>query len=1178
MECANCGFTNQAGMAFCTECGTPLAGRCPRCDFENPPRAKFCGACGQALSAAPSAAVRQEAAPRTAEPTPAAPIADAASPASDYASLIRPTDHPASGEIPPGEGPAQVAADRRQVTVVFCDLVGSTQLSERLDPEEWRDVLSAYHERCTRIILHYAGHIAQYLGDGVLAFFGYPVAHEDDASRALHAGLDIIQEVQQLAARLEHPLEVRIGAHTGLVVAGEVGRDPMNIAGTVPHVAARLQAAAAPGTLLVSADTHQLVRGLFVAEDLGARRLRGVSEPVETYRIVADTGARSPFEVALQTGLTPLTGREKEFGILWERWEQAQEGHGQVVLVSGEPGIGKSRLIQALAERVAAGSGATMIEYRCSPYYQSSAFYPLIDFLQRILNFKTDETPERKLEKLARGLAKQHFALDAVLPIFASLLSLPHPDGYPRLRGTPQQQKQTMHETLVTWFLQEAAKQPVHCVVEDLHWGDPSSLEFLSLLIEHTPRARLLLLLTHRPDFNAPWPLRSHMTQVMLNRLPRKHVAVMVQNVTKGRSLPAALVEQIAVKTDGVPLFVEELTKMVLESDGLHAADGRESDARAESGGPLAGLAIPTTLQDSLMARLDRLAPVRHIAQLAATLGREFSYELIEAVSPVPEAELRKGLAELVRAELLFQHGVLPNAHYTFKHALIRDAAYQSLLKSRRREYHEQIARTLAERFSDIRDIHPELLAHHFTQAELTEDALTYWHLAGRRAIGRSAGEEAIRHLQAGVALLDRLPDTPQRNRHELAFQTALGAPLMVARGYAAPEVEHAYRRALALCERVGGPTERFRVLRGYWAHVSVRGDLPRAERFGHQLLELADNADDPGFHAEARFAAGCTAFWQGAFTAARDHLERGAAKLGDVDAAAAYAFGQHPAVAYVSYRAWTTFVLGYFDQARVDPGPVKRARELGHPFTLASALFFEAVLAQLRDEADAAREHAGAVMHLAREQRFPYWLAMGTVLDGWAQAAQGETGEGMAQIRDGLQQFRACGAELASTYFLGLLADTSLRAAQQERESPEGWIDAGLGSVADALAAGERTGERVYTAELYRLQGEMLSRQTGNGDGRLPAETHDRAAACFRQAIAVAREQEAKYFELRAAMSFFRLCRTSATSEREAARRALAHVTAWFREGRDSGLLRAARDLLEPDDQRDQPVSIGQI
>ena len=1174
MACVSCGFTNQAGMAFCTECGAPLAGRCPRCDFENPPRAKFCGACGQALGAAPSAGVQQETASRTAAPTSAEPPADPAPPVSDYAALIRPADQPPPKETSTGEGPAQVAADRRQVTVMFCDLVGSTQLSERLDPEEWRDVLSAYHERCTRIIHHYAGHIAQYLGDGVLAFFGYPVAHEDDAPRALHAGLDVIQEVQQLAARLEHPLEVRIGAHTGLVVAGEVGRDPMNIAGTVPHVAARLQAAAAPGTLLVSADTHQLVRGLFVAEDLGARRLRGVSEPVGTYRIVADSGARSPFEAALQTGLTPLTGREKEFGILWERWEQVLEGHGQVVLVSGEPGIGKSRLIQALAERVAAAGGATMIEYRCSPYYQSSAFYPLIDFLQRILNFKTGETPERKLEKLARGLARQHFALDAVLPIFASLLSLPHPDGYPRLRGTPQQQKQTMHETLVTWFLQEAAKQPVHCVVEDLHWGDPSSLEFLSLLIEHTPRARLLLLLTHRPDFSAPWPLRSHMTQVMLNRLPRKHVAVMVQNVTRGRSLPAALVEQIAVKTDGVPLFVEELTKMVLESDDLRAGDSPAEHGPAEP----AGLAIPTTLQDSLMARLDRLAPVRHIAQLAATLGREFSYELIEAVSPVPEAELRKGLAELVRAELLFQHGVLPNARYTFKHALIRDAAYQSLLKSRRREYHEQIARTLAERFSDIRDIHPELLAHHFTQAELTEEALTYWHLAGRRAIGRSAGEEAIRHLQAGVALLDRLPDTPQRNRHELAFQTALGAPLMVARGYAAPEVEHAYRRALALCERVGGPVERFRVLRGYWAHVSVRGDLPRAERFGRQLLDLADGADDPGFHVEARFAAGCTAFWQGGFTAARDHLERGAAMLADVDAATAYAFGQHPEVAYLSYRAWTAFVLGSFDQARSERGPVGRARDLGHPFSLAHALFFEAVLAQLRDEADAVREHAGAVMRLAREQRFPYWLSMGTVLDGWAQAAQGETGEGMAQIRDGLRQFRACGAELASTYFLGLLADATLRAARRDGAVPEGWIDAGLGSVADALAAGERTGERVYTAELYRLQGELLRRQAGNGDGRLPAETHDRAATCFRQAIATAREQEAKYFEVRAAMSLFRLCRTSATSEREAARRALAHAAAGFREGGDSGLLRAARALLEHADPPDESVPAARI
>lgn len=756
MQCTSCGFTNQAGMKFCTECGTRLANRCGHCNFENPLPAKFCGECGQALTQ--QAAASPQVTDRT---------------ASDR--TVSRTGETGLQPAPTERQP--VAADRRQVTVMFCDLVGSTPLSEQLDPEEWRDVLGAYHTACTQVINRFGGHIAKYLGDGLLVFFGYPIAHEDDAPRSLHAGVGILQEVQQLGTRLGQPLQVRIGIHTGLVVAGEVGNDALDIVGTTPHIAARLQTLAQPGSLVASADTCQLAPGLFTTVSLGPQTLRGVSVPITVYRIVGENETRHPLEGAVQTGLTPLTGREQEAGLLLERWEQVQERHGQVILLSGEAGIGKSRLIQALAERAAQTSAATLIEYRCSPYYQSSALYPLIDFLQRILNFKLDEPPHQKLDKLARALDRQGFAREAVLPLFASLLSLPHPADCPPLAGSPQQQKQKIQETLVTWLLQEAERQPLHCVVEDLHWADPSSLEFLGLLIEHVPRARILLLLTYRPEFRPPWALRSRLSQMMLSRLPRKHIESMITNVSKGKSLPAEVVEQIASKTDGVPLFVEELTKMVVESDFL-----QEESERYTLIGPLPNLAIPTTLQDSLMARLDRLAPVREIAQLGATLGREFSYELIKVVCTLPEADLQQALAVLVEAEILYQRGILPRAEYSFKHALIQDAAYQSLLKSKRQHYHEQIAQTLAAYVSVSGDIHPELLAHHYTQAGLKEEALSYWYQAGERAVGQSANEEAVRHLQTGLALLDSLPSSPQRQRHESAFQSALRRSLMAVR------------------------------------------------------------------------------------------------------------------------------------------------------------------------------------------------------------------------------------------------------------------------------------------------------------------------------------------------------------------------------------------------------------
>ena len=1148
MQCASCGFANQAGMKFCTECGTRLANLCARCNFENPRSAKFCGECGQALI---SQAVSSP------------PVTDRAAPDQG----ISGTGETGLQSAPPERRP--VAADRRQVTVMFCDLVGSTLLSEQLDPEEWRDVLGAYQAACRQIIERFDGYIAKYLGDGLLVFFGYPTAHEDDAPRSLHTGLGILQAVQHLGARLGQPLQIRIGIHTGLVVAGEVGNDALDIVGTTPHIAARLQALAQPGTLVASAETCQLASGLFTTASLGPQTLRGVSESISVYRVVGEREARHPLESAVLPGLTPLTGREKEAGLLRERWEQVQERHGQVILLSGEAGIGKSRLIQALAERAAQTSAATLIEYRCSPYYQSSALYPLIDFLQRILNFKMDEPPPQKLDKLARALDRQGFSREAVLPLFAAMLSLPHPTDYPPLVGTPQQQKQQIQETLVTWLLQEAERQPLHCVVEDLHWADPSSLEFLGLLIEHIPRARILLLLTYRPDFRPPWALRSHMTQMMLSRLPRKHIEVMITNVSRGKTLPAEVVEQIASKTDGVPLFVEELTKMVLESDFL-----KEEAERYILIGPLPNLAIPTTLHDSLMARLDRLAPVREIAQLGATLGREFSYELIKVVCPVPEADLHQALAVLVEAEILYQRGILPNAAYTFKHALIQDAAYQSLLKSKRQHYHEQIARTLAAYVSVSGDIHPELLAHHYTQAGLKEEALSYWYQAGERAVRQSANEEAIGHLQTGLALLDTLPLSPQHQRHELAFQTALGRSLMAARGSAASVVEQAYSRAQTLCEQFGDREQLFTILRGVWDHHLVRGALQRARELGEQLVVLTAGTTDALVQAEARFALGGTFFWLGELEASRVHIGQGLPHTRHLDDAAAYMFGQHPEVGCLGYEILSLLILGYPEQAQQqwNRSLVDSAQERGHPLTLAYAHFFEAVFAQLRQEVSNVRTHAQAVIQLAHEQGSSYWLSMGTVLEGWARAVQGEATEGMTQIQHGLQEFRKTGAALVLPYFLGLFADTYAQKSQGEGlRAP--LIEAGLASLAEALAWSERTGERIYAAELYRLKGTLLSQQARAVDSTssLPSDSCGRIADCFQHALSIARRQQAKLFELRAAISlnrFWQECEgepASMQQKRQAARRDLQQVSDWFTEGLDTDLLRQARMLLEP-------------
>jgi class 3 adenylate cyclase len=780
---------------------------------------------------------------------------------------------------PPPKAAHTPEAERRQLTVLFCDLVDSTILASQLDPEDWRAVVRAYQATCAKVIARFEGHIAQYLGDGLLVYFGYPQAHEDDAQRAVRAGLGMVEAMGLLNVRLAQEqgvsLAVRLGIHTGLVVVGDVGggtRQEQLALGETPNLAARLQGIAASNTLVISAATYQLLGGFFAFQSLGPHLLKGVAQPLEVYQVLSERTARSRLEAVGRTGLTPLVGREPEVGLLLERWAQVKDGLGQVVLLSGEAGIGKSRLVQVLTEHVATEPQAWLTPCQCSPYHQNTALYPLIELLERVaLQFEREESLPQKLRKLGGFLVQYGLPLAETVPLFAALLSLPLTADFAPLTMSPEQQKQQTLHALLTIMLRIAAQQPVLFIMEDLHWVDPTTLDLLGLLVGQGPTTRILALMTFRPDFTPPWTGRSHVTQVTLPRLPRRQAAEIASQVAHTKALPLEVVEQVVVKTDGVPLFVEELTKMVLESGLL-----QEQHDRYDLTGPLPPLAIPTTLHDSLMARLDRLAAVKAMAQLGATLGREFSYELLQAVSLWDEGTLQQGLHQLVAAEFLYQRGLPPQATYLFKHVLIQEAAYQSLLRSTRQQHHQHIAQVLEERFPEVCETQPELLAHHYTEASINAQAIPYLQRAGQRAVERSAYAEAISHLTTALDLLTTLQETRERSQQELVVQMTLRMALMATKGPAAPEVERLNTRAGELCEQVGEPPQLFRVLWGFWLMYNVRGDHQTMRALGEQLLSLAQRLEDPDLLLEAHHALWTSLFSGGELAAARMHQEQG--------------------------------------------------------------------------------------------------------------------------------------------------------------------------------------------------------------------------------------------------------------------------------------------------------------
>ncbi len=1065
--------------------------------------------------------------------------------------------------------PRPAAAERRQLTVMFVDLVGSTALSAQLDPEDYHAVVQQYHQTCDAVIQRYGGFVPQHLGDGVLAYFGYPTAHEDDAQQAVRAGMEIIQALQsrarQQAARAPLPhgrgseaLPVRIGIHTGLVVVGDIGapgRVEQLALGETPNVAARIQGLTEPNTVMVSAVTHQLVKDTFECQPFGSHLVKGLDTPIAVYHVQSERHQVSP--LAGRGTLTPLIGRDQEVGLLIDRWEQTKEGRGQVVLLSGEPGIGKSRLAYRLREQVTS-EGSLLFEARCSPYYQQSALYPLIDVWQRTLLFTRQDTDAEKIAKLEQALVL--YEMPETLPFFTALLSLPTLTTSSPLTLTPQKQKERTLQALLQSLLAQAERQATAVVWEDVHWADPSSLEFLSLLIEQIPTTKLLLVLTFRPEFTPPWPPRSHLSHLMLNRLGQKQVEAMIAEVAAGTPLPAEMFERIRVKTDGVPLFVEELTKSVIEAGDQETGNGEQRERTVRT------LAIPATLQDTLMARLDRLSDARPVAQLGATLGREFSYELLHAVSPLNAAELQTALSKLVEAEILYQRGTGDHARYFFKHALIQDTAYQSLLKSIRQRYHTQIAQALEERFADTKETQPELLAHHYTEAGLIEQAIPYWQWAGQKAAERLANQEAIRHLTKGLELLKTLPNTLEHLQQELTLRMTTGAPLIATKGYTAEEVRQVYDRVRELCKHLGNTPQLFPSLWGLALYYTNTGDNCTSYELAQECLQIAQREQDSTLLLLAHSLLGGVSHWFGQFVESQFHLKR-AIEVYDLSQhrSLAMRYGIDPNVVSLGYASLNSWLLGYPEQSRTKAyETLAAAQKLEHPFCHAFALSYVSLIHLLRREDAFAYQAATRLLTLAREQAFQHYIGFGTLFQGFAIVKSERREEGLHSILEGRQIHKTLGTAGGRSVGLAFLLEAYVEL---------GHIEEGLNLVENWIVTAEANDDHQSEAELYRLKGELTLQKEFDVQGSTfkvenpqsafhNQQLETEAEACFLKAIEIAQKQQAKSWELRASTSLARLWRRQ--GKQAEAHNLLANVYNWFTEGFDTKDLQEAKALLE--------------
>ncbi|MBR1166548.1 AAA family ATPase [Bradyrhizobium liaoningense] len=1049
-------------------------------------------------------------------------------------------------------GPADYAkpsipsdAERRQLTVMFVDLVGSTALASGRDPEELRDLLQAYHNTVVGEIDRFEGHIAKFLGDGVLAYFGWPRAHEDEAERAVRAGLRVTKAVASLTEPGGAALAARVGIATGLVVVGElIGEGEAReraVIGETPNLAARLQGLAKPSDVVIAESTRRLLGEAFTYHDLGTVPLKGFPELVQAWLVIGEGAAESRFEAQHGMATTALVGRNEELALLLDRWERAKEREGQIVLLGGEAGIGKSRLVRALRDQVARVPH-TPLSHFCSPFHTNTALYPVVGLLERAAAIRREDASDEQLDKLEAMLALGADDVHESAPVLADLLAIPTGERYPPLALSPHQKKERTFQALLEQIQGLAARQPVLAVYEDVHWADPSMLELLDRLVDEAQRLPILMIVTFRPEFIPRWTGHGHVTALFLSRLGRRQGAAVVDRITGGKMLPQEVLEQILAKTDGVPLFVEELTKAVVESGLL-----KDQGSRYELIGPLPPLAIPTTLQDSLMARLDRLAPVKEVAQIAACIGREFGHDLLRLVTALDEHALQHALNDLLAAELIFRRGAPPNVGYSFKHALVQDIAHESLLKSKRQQIHARIAAALEQRYPARAEAEPETIALHLTEGGLAGKAVDYWLRAGRIAAARSANLEAITHLTRGLEALKSNPQGPERDRQELALQTAIGGPLIAIHGYTAPQLGTAFSRAHALCYELDDTDALFSTLSGKFIFHFVRGDLAAmqslvaeaqraAERTGHTALELA-----------AHRLAALTAMHSGDFLTARSELETILSRYQPEEHRPPPVHYVHdPKASALPYLAIVLWVLGYPEQAqRTSRAASQYAMELNQTnLTAHVQVYGEAALAELMGNVAAAHAHADAIIHLADQNSLNYWRVSGLILRGWAMAQEGNVEAGLALMRLSLNERNRLGASWYQVRYLWMLAATYLHLSD---------YDNGVATLAEAKALAAHSGEHMWEAELACIDGELH---------RFRGAPADEVEGYLQTALKVAQRQSAKSFELRAAMSLARLWRDQGRTAD--ARRLLGPVYGWFTEGFETPDLRSAKALME--------------
>ncbi len=1050
---------------------------------------------------------------------------------------------PAAAEAPPVRETSPTAGERRQVSVMFCDLVGSSDLAQRVDAEEMRDIMRDYQAACAGVVARFDGHLAQFLGDGVLAYFGYPQAHEDAAERAVRAALGIVQAVGRLAPRASGPLSARLGIATGMVVVGKVmdtqGVSELSAIGETPNLAARLQAIAEPNTVVIAESTRALTLGSFHYVDLGSLNLKGFREPVRAWRVVGEAGA-SRFEAAHLAGMSRFVGRDQEVALLLSRWEQAAGGEGQAVLLCGEAGIGKSRIGEQFRQRLR-DVQHTRVRYQCSPFHANSALQPAIGQLEFAAGMNADDDNAKRLGKLEALLQPTTPRLAEVLPLFASVLGIALDERYKMPPLTADVVKRRTLGALADQVVALSQSSPLFWQIEDAHWIDPTTRELIGLCLARIRDARVFVLITFRPEFAPPWSNLPHVTALTLNRLARRQSLELVEHVSGGRPLPAEVTDQILAKTEGIPLFVEELTKTVLES-GLLAERG----GRYVLTGALPPMAIPATLQDSLMARLERLSPVKEAAQIGSVIGREFTYELMRAVSPMDAGELTEALSSLVSAELVYVRGEPPEATYVFKHALVQDAAYASLLRARRQQLHTRIAEALQDKFPEAVARRPELLAFHYAATGLEDRAGEYWTRAGRQSMERSEYAEAGSHFANALALLRKAPESPARQREEA--QLVLDQQItLLALNPTSLETGRIAEEAVRISAPLGDDPLHFRARWADWIYNSTGGNLPAASERADRLVEMAGRLGKSDLKLQAHHARWTTAFLRGQVTITRDDIEQGLA-LYDIDLHRGHwaIYGLHdPGVCARATGGCALWQAGLAERgASVALDAIRVADTLGHPFSRSIALWYAGFYSMMVGDARAARGHAEPMAEIAAEAKLALPAALAKFTSAWATGQQGELGRGAEEME---ATFRAMLNAKQRIYltFLG----TFLAAAKLEL----GRVDDCLNLLDELQQISVETHLKVFISDVHRLRAEALRR----ADARSPRIEEE-----YRSAVRIAEEQGALALQLRAATGFADWM--AAAGREEAGTKLLKPIYERFTEGFDTPDLKAARALLD--------------